>query len=97
MEWQKYSLLSTLPGVLAVTGTLPISSQAHLIELPVELGRLVGFSLGGILAEQEDQAAVVHVQGVVVPVHICTAVQLTALFPALDPHQQNAPALQSHT
>lgn len=68
---------------MALTPALQQSSfQAHLVEFPVELSRLVGLSLGGLLAEQEHQAAVVHVQGRVVPVHVCGQGESTALLSA---------------
>lgn len=67
------SSLRTPPGTRAGSGVAPAqhpAPPAHLIEFPVELSRLDGLALGGLLAEQEHQAAVVHVQAVVVPVHI---------------------------
>lgn len=42
-----------------------------LVQLPVELGGLVVLSFCRLLAEEEDEAAVVHVERVVVPVHVC--------------------------
>lgn len=79
----KCSSPRTLPGTRAVSAVTPAqhpAPQAHLIEFPVELSRLEGLALGGLLAEQEHQAAVVHVQAVVVPVHIWGG--WTELFPA---------------
>lgn len=45
--------------------------EPYLVQLPVELGRAEGVGLVEVLPQEEDQAAVVHVQGVVVPVHFC--------------------------
>lgn len=42
-----------------------------LVQLPVEFGWFVVLGFGGLLAEEEDEPAVVHVEGVVVPVHVC--------------------------
>lgn len=42
-----------------------------LVQLPVELGGLVVLRFCRLLAEEEDEPAVVHVEGVVVPVHVC--------------------------
>lgn len=47
--------------------------MADLVEFPVELGRFVVLSLRRILAEEEDQPAVVNVKRVVVSVHLCRA------------------------
>lgn len=44
---------------------------AHLVQPPVEFGWLVTLPLGGILAEEEDQPAVVHVEGITVTAHVC--------------------------
>lgn len=41
-----------------------------LVEFPVELGRFVVLSFGRILAEEQDQPAVVDVERVVVSVHL---------------------------
>lgn len=41
-----------------------------LVQLPVELGGFVVLSFCRLLAEEEDEPAVVHVEGVVVPVHV---------------------------
>lgn len=42
-----------------------------LVQLPVELGGFVVLGFCRLLAEEEDEPAVVHVEGVVVPVHVC--------------------------
>lgn len=47
------------------------AEAADLVKFPVELGRLVVLSFRRILAEQEDQPAVVDVERVVVSVHLC--------------------------
>lgn len=44
---------------------------AYLLQFPVELCRAEGVNLGEVSPEQENQTAVVDVQGVVVPVHLC--------------------------
>lgn len=49
----------------------PARWEAYLVQLPVELGRAEGVGLVEVLPQEEDQATVVHVQGVVVPVHFC--------------------------
>lgn len=41
----------------------------YLVQLPVELRRPEGVSLVEVFPQEEDEAAVVHVQGIVVPVH----------------------------
>lgn len=46
---------------------------ADLVQFPVELSRFVVLSFRRILAEEEDQPAVVHVKRVVVSVHLCGA------------------------
>lgn len=48
---------------------------SDLVQLPVELGGLVVLSFCRLLAEEEDEAAVVHVERVVVPVHVCSRKQ----------------------
>lgn len=45
--------------------------MTDLVQFPVELGRFVVLSLRWLLAEEEDQPAVVDVQRVVVSVHVC--------------------------
>lgn len=45
----------------------------YLVQLPVELRRAEGVSLVEVLAQEEDEAAVVHIQGVVMSVHFCKA------------------------
>lgn len=45
--------------------------MTHLVEFPVELGRFVVLGLRRLLAEEEDQPAVVDVERVVVSVHGC--------------------------
>lgn len=44
--------------------------DSYLVQFPVELSRAEGISLVKVLAQQENEAAVVHVQGIVVPVHL---------------------------
>lgn len=41
----------------------------YLVQLPVELCGAEGVGLVEVLAQEEDQAAVVHIQGIVMPVH----------------------------
>lgn len=43
--------------------------RAYLVQLPVELRGPEGVGLVEVLPQEEHQAAVVHVQGVVMPVH----------------------------
>lgn len=45
----------------------------YLVQLPVELCRPEGVSLVEVFPQEEDEAAVVHVQGIVVPVHFWKA------------------------
>lgn len=44
---------------------------SDLVQLPVELGRFVVLGFCRLLAEEEDEPAVVHVERIVVPVHVC--------------------------
>lgn len=41
----------------------------YLVQLPVELCGAEGVRLVEVLAQEEDEAAVVQVQGVVMPIH----------------------------
>lgn len=50
----------------------PESEEADLVEFPVELCWFVVLGLGWILAEEQNQPAVMNVQRVVVSVHLCT-------------------------
>ncbi|TNN87668.1 hypothetical protein EYF80_002015 [Liparis tanakae] len=47
-------------------------NAADLVQFPVELGWFVVLCLRWVLAQEEDQPAVVDVQRVVVPVHLCS-------------------------
>lgn len=63
-------LLASLPSQFC---QILSAVAADLVEFPVELGRFVVLSLRRILAEEEDQPAVVDVKRVVVSVHLCRA------------------------
>jgi hypothetical protein len=43
--------------------------EPYLVQLPVELCRAEGVGLVEVLPQEEDQAAVVHVESIVMPVH----------------------------
>lgn len=43
--------------------------EPHLVQLPVKLCRTEGVCLVEVLPQEEDEAAVVNIQGVVMPVH----------------------------
>lgn len=68
------------------SGRFPVLSQGvigregpgwgYLVQLPVELCRAEGVGQVEVLAQQQHEAAVVHVQGVVVPVHLCRGTHL---------------------
>lgn len=44
--------------------------EPYLVQLPVKLRRAEGIRLVEVFPQEEDEAAVVHIQGVVVPVHL---------------------------
>lgn len=58
-----------------------------LVEFPVELSRFVVLSFRRILAEEEDQPAVVHVKRVVVSVHLCGAEKERSGVKLKGPHK----------
>lgn len=50
---------------------LKASLLSYMVEFPVELCWFVIFCLTGVLTQEQHQTAVVHIQGVVVSVHLC--------------------------
>lgn len=52
--------------------------MSNLVQFPVEFGRFVILGFSWLLAEEEDEPAVVHVEGVVVPVHVCVTGEKSA-------------------
>lgn len=50
-----------------------MSWEPHLVQLPVKLCRAEGICLVEVFPQEEDEAAVVHIQGVVMPVHFWKA------------------------
>lgn len=58
-------VLSRLSNVFR---SIPVS---YLLQFPMELGRSEGIHLGEISPQQEHQAAIVHIQRVVMAVHLC--------------------------